>query len=60
MRNDAVLESWEFGDPLEVVARREARDRNKDAARRRGIELRMNRRRIRALVACAIRKARSA
>ena len=60
MPNERVLEAWEFGDPVEVVARREAQERSAATAKRRKIELRMNRRRIRALVKLELAKARAA
>lgn len=59
MRNEA-LEAWEFGDPVDVVARREAKERGAATAKRRQIEQRMNRRRIKALLKQAMRKERVA
>ena len=56
MRNE-VLEAWEFGDPCEVVARREAREVNQQRAKQR--LLTHKRRRIRALVKLAMKKARA-
>ena len=60
MRNESVLEAWEFGDPVDVVARREARERGQAVklAKRRETEQRMNQRRIKALVAAQMKKAR--
>jgi hypothetical protein len=53
-----VLEAWEFGDPCEVVARRETKERSKATTKRKSIELRHNQRRIKALVAAEMNKAR--
>lgn len=56
MRND-VLEAWEFGDPVDVVARREAREVGQRKAKEQ--TLRHKRRRIKALVASVLKKARA-
>ena len=55
MSND-VLEAWEFGDPVDVVARREAREAGQRKVKEQ--TLRHKRRRIKALVAGVLKKAR--
>lgn len=56
MRND-VLEAWEFGDPVDVVARREALEVGQRKVKEQ--TLRHNRRRIRRLLASVLKKARA-
>jgi hypothetical protein len=53
---ERVLEAWEFGDPVEVVARREAVEAGKRKASAQ--LLRHKRRRIKALVKQVMAKAR--
>jgi hypothetical protein len=60
MTHERVLEAWEFGDPVDVVARREAIERSQATAKRRQVEQRMNQRRIKALVKQVMAKARAA
>ena len=54
-KGSSEVERWEFGDPLDVAIRREARTIN--AGNRRNRQLAHKQRRIRALVAKVMRRA---